>query len=413
MIEKVSKKIKFLAAVMGSLLITSVSAFGMYGVDGDDWIGFLTDGNQLRARMDQLGFTLGNGTIKGTFGFRADTGWMGSILRINQTDNNINNNSSVNNETGSFNPTISAGIGYTSDAFGIGVGYNFTYIDRFIQVHTPVVVFNALNNNLRLAIPIQIAMGDKIKFDGFNSGPVSFDYKYTAIGFNNMELRYLTGIDAFNQIRVYASYNNATLETDGLKGLKEEFGLQLRLYFLNTQIGNVTVNPYVRIEYHQALKGRLDENYLTVGKTYATTRDSYLQSVVDETVNSPLYISSSQKQSDIYDVSPFRLFIKPVLSLAANSDIVSLYFEPSLGYAVASSKFKGSDQVTTHALNWGAYAEMYVRPVQDLEWYFEMDVNGNVTGKNTVANVDLPPVLFETTTGITWYLPSLGGDTAQ
>ena len=30
MIEKVSKKVKFLAAVIGSLLITTVSAFGMY-----------------------------------------------------------------------------------------------------------------------------------------------------------------------------------------------------------------------------------------------------------------------------------------------------------------------------------------------------------------------------------------------
>ena len=56
---------------------------------------------------------------------------------------------------------------------------------------------------------------------------------------------------------------------------------------------------------------------------------------------------------------------------------------------------------------------MYVTPVQDLEWYFEMDVNGNVTGRDQKANANLPPVLFETTTGITWYLPSLGGDTAQ
>ena len=108
--------------------------------------------------------------------------------------------------------------------------------------------------------------------------------------------------------------------------------------------------------------------------------------------------------------------IKPVLSLAASSDIVSLYFEPSLGYTVSGDAPLKSDnkkQTLTHALKWGAYAEMYVTPVQDLEWYFEMDVNGNVTGKDKVANVDLAPVYFETTTGITWYLPSLGGDTAQ
>ena len=47
---------KVLLTAMALITIASASAFGMYGVDGDDWIGFLTDGNQFRARMDQLGF---------------------------------------------------------------------------------------------------------------------------------------------------------------------------------------------------------------------------------------------------------------------------------------------------------------------------------------------------------------------
>ena len=402
MTKKVNKKVKFLAAVIGSLLITSVSAFGMYGVDGDDWINFLTHGNQFRARMDQLGFVLGNGTIKGTFGFRADTGWMGNIFNYNAAAN-AGGNSPINSEASSFNPTVSVGIGYTSDMIGVGVGYNFTYIDRFVQVHTPVVVLNALNNNLRLAIPIQVAVSDKGNYDNIGVGVLD-GMKFTGVGFNNMELRYLTGIDAFNQIRVYASYKNNTWEHKDLaesKSVYEEFGLQLRLYFLRTQIGNVTVNPYVRIDYNQLLQGHeFDRNFITVANSYGNY------------YNNGVFVNN-EKQSDIYDVSPFRVFVKPVLSLAANSDIVSLYFEPSLGYAVASSKRKDQGQVTTHALNWGAYAEMYVTPVQDLEWYFEMDVNGNVTGNSAKANADLPPVLFETTTGITWYLPSLGGDTAQ
>ena len=390
MIEKVSKKVKFLAAVIGSLLITTVSAFGMYGVDGDDWIGFLTDGNQFRARMDQLGFTLGNGTIKGTFGFRADTGWMGSI---------IDNGGTYNSESVSFNPTVSAGIAYTSDAFGIGVGYNFTYIDRFIQVHTPVVVFNALNNNLRLAVPIQIAMTDSDKYQ-FQTDPgwVNHKLKFTGIGFNQMELRYYTGIDAFNAIRVYASYKNATIDVTRLgKRVYEDLHLQLRLYFLNTQIGNVTVNPYIRIDYATLLQGAGTAGY-----------DSFI--TVGNYNNFAYHVSGT---TETYSVKPYTIKIKPVLSLAASSDIVSLYFEPSLGYAMTSYKVRGVAETTTHALNWGAYAEMYVTPVQDLEWYFEMDVNGNVTGAQKVANADLAPVLFETTTGITWYLPSLGGDTAQ
>ena len=54
----------FLSAI-AVLSIASASVFGMYGVD-TDWINFLTHGNQFRARLDQLGFTLGNDMIKGT-----------------------------------------------------------------------------------------------------------------------------------------------------------------------------------------------------------------------------------------------------------------------------------------------------------------------------------------------------------
>ena len=369
---------KVLLTAMAILTVASASVFGMYGVDGDDWINFLTHGNQFRARMDQLGFVLGNGTIKGTFGFRADTGWLGQIV------------SSTATGAASFNPTLSLGLGYTSDMFGIGVGYNFTYIDKYVQVHTPVVVFNALNDNLRIAAPIQVAVADNI--GGVNR------IKFTGVGFNQMELRYYTGIDAFNAIRVYASYKNATIDLTGFgKGVYEDLHLQLRLYFLNTQIGNVTVNPYIRIDYATLLQGDSTagfDSFITVGN-----------------YNNFDYHTSGTAEE--YSVKPYTIKIKPVLSLAASSDIVSLYFEPSLGYAYSYSKERVSGyESIEHALAWGAYAEMYVTPVQDLEWYFEMDVNGNVHN-TSMANAYLPPVYFETTTGITWYLPSLGGDTAQ
>ena len=62
------------------LSIASASVFGMYGANSG-WINFLTHGNQFRARMNQLGFTLGNDTIKGTFGFFNDgRGAYGSML---------------------------------------------------------------------------------------------------------------------------------------------------------------------------------------------------------------------------------------------------------------------------------------------------------------------------------------------
>ena len=53
---------KIFLTTIASLSIASASVFGMYGVDSA-WIDFLTHGNRFRARINQLGFTLGNDTI--------------------------------------------------------------------------------------------------------------------------------------------------------------------------------------------------------------------------------------------------------------------------------------------------------------------------------------------------------------
>ena len=157
---------KIIFTVTAILFLASFSVFGMYGYDGDDWISFLTDGNQFRARMDQLGFVLGNDTIKGTFGFRTDTGYMGSILGTG----------TIGSESLALNPTVSAGIGYTSDVFSIGVGYNFTYIDKYLQIHTPVLMINALDNNLKLAVPIEIAITDNAQSLGPNGDSATINH---------------------------------------------------------------------------------------------------------------------------------------------------------------------------------------------------------------------------------------------
>ena len=156
---------KVLLTAMALLTIASASVFGMYG-KGDGWIDFLVHGNQFRARMDQLGFVLGNGTIKGTFGFKADQGYLGAILNADKNG--------TSTYTTYFKPTLSAGIGYTSDVIGVGVGYNFTYIDKNLQVHTPVLTLNALNNSIRFIAPIQVAVTDKL--NGVNNNKYTVAY---------------------------------------------------------------------------------------------------------------------------------------------------------------------------------------------------------------------------------------------
>ncbi|MEI0749768.1 cell surface protein [Brachyspira pulli] len=368
---------KVLLTAMALLTVASASVFGMYG-NGDSWIDFLVHGNQLRARMDQLGFVLGNDTIKGTFGFRSQTSAaLANILSATSGAANSENNIAT------LGATISAGIGYTSDMFGIGVGYNYTYIGKDLGIHTPVLMINALNDNLRIAVPIQIAVSDNIGKDRYNQVNGTDRTDYMGIS-TDIQLRYYTGIDAFNAIRFYVNYGQAGYKANNQEYLASSLGFQLRLYFLNTTIGNVNINPFIRLDYVTALEGN----------TLGVKSDSYYTQP----------ITGAHRKGVKYDYNAYRFTITPVLGITANSDIVSLYVEPSLGYSVHGGGMK--DEGLDHTLAWGAYTELYITPVKDLEWYFEMNVN-NVGADNYNGDFGAP-VYFEGSTGITWYLPSFG-----
>ncbi|AUJ49654.1 variable surface family protein [Brachyspira hyodysenteriae] len=381
---------KFFLIMTVLLSMSYCSIFGMYG-DQDDWIDFLTDGNQFRARMDQFGFVLGNNTIKGTFGFRSQSlsTHLGYIL--------------LNNNFGSyFGTTISCGIGYTSEAFSIGLGYNYTTplpISDNFGSHTPVLMINALNDNLRIVIPVQILVynGNVQKVD--KQGNISYSHDYLGIS-TDTQIRYYTGIDAFNEIRLYIKYGQLGYKNAPYVGKNYEeelfsrsFGFETRFYFLNTTVGNVTINPFIKVAYNTALHG--------VG-TMIRALDTMLQPIEDYYPDRPV---SSQVDIDYkLDKNPYDVTVQAVLGVTANSDIVSLYVEPSLGY---KAKYLGKmqdekvnlDFKVNHYLSWGAYAELYITPVKDLEWYFEMDVNNSDSDSTGI------PVSFASTTGITWYLP--------
>ena len=356
---------KILLTAITVLAIASTSVFGMYG-DQDDWIDFLTDGNQLRARMDQVGFVFGNNMIKGTVGLRSQAAatLLGNIIS-GQTDNI------------GLDATVSAGLGYTSDIFGIGLGYNFTYYNSTLGVHTPVLVMNALNNNLRIAVPIQVAVSK----DPFGKGTENQWKDYLGIS-TDIQIRYYTGIDAFNQIRLYVKYGQSGYKEAQVNRdmFAQSVGFQTRFYFLNTAIGNVTINPYLKVEFNTALFS--DNTMVRAGESIINT----------------IYQTKDSK----WDKNPYDVTAAAVLGITANSDIVSLYVEPSLGYtATYEGKLKtdNADPKVNSTLYWGAYAELYITPVKELEWYFEMDVNNSNQEETGV------PISFATTTGITWYLP--------
>ncbi|TXJ49133.1 cell surface protein [Brachyspira aalborgi] len=372
----------FLTAI-ALLSIASASVFGMYGVD-TDWIFFLTHGNQFRARLDQLGFTLGNDTIKGTFGFDNNTsygGVYGNLLSKASATSTPAEGGTSGNEY-NFRPSISMGLGYTSSLISVGVGYNVTLGPRvkkyngnatqtkLVQqaAHTPVLVLNAMDNAFRMAIPIQVyVMNDKDATGTKTSiNAVSVDSQF----------RYYTGLDMLPEIRLYLRYGGGNYKEGNVSAkIGESFGFDFRLYF-GSMVEEVALKPYVRLVYNGAL-----------GKYHSNTRVEAVKIMNGYTVGNLQFAKSA-----------WDLNLVAGLGLTANSDIVSLYLEPTLGLKVNQEGSADKNAKEIYGLGYGVYAEIYITPLKNLEWYFEANI-GNVGNTEGLA--------FAGTTGITWYLPAL------
>lgn len=395
---------KVLLTAMALLTIASASVFGMYGANSD-WIDFLVHGNQLRARMQQFGFVLGNDMIKGTVGFRSEGSALGAIMN---TDT-VTPNGGTTKQFFNFLPTVSAGIGYTSDVFGIGLGYNYTYKHNSplkgitkngygLSVHTPVLAINAVNDSLRIVVPVQIAVknGDKAA-DAANNVTATDKTKYMGISMDP-QIRYYTGIEAINEIRLYVYYGmNQYTDQDGTKQTASSFGFELRPYFGAT-VGDVALKPFVKIGYDTALDAK--------GKVVGPASTRVLSSDVVRYTT-----PAAGTTTTTYDSNPWELRLIPTLGLSANSDIVSLYLEAGLGYVANDTgrKLDAGQYGITHKLGWSSYGEIYITPVKDLEWYFEAEIgNYNLSADAvTTGNVGDLNVQFNASTGITWYLPAL------
>ena len=389
---------KIFLTVIALLSMASASVFGMYGVD-TDWIFFLTHGNQFRARLDQLGFTLGNDTIKGTFGFDNNNSFGGTYGGL------LVDNEPTGGHHSSFIPSISMGIGYTSSAIGIGVGYNAT-IGSHIQkyngkadpktvnkaTHTPVLVLNAMDNAFRMAIPIQVYVNNDKDVAGNKTSEMAVSV--------DSQFRYYTGLEMLPQVRLYLRYGLHQLESTPASGTKtkekygESFGFDLRFYF-GSMVEEDLVQPLVRLVYNGALG-----NYHTHTRVQAVN-------AMDSAYTT--YANGS------YGGSVYDLQLMLGLGLTANSDIVSFYFEPQLGLRVDSGVPLALNTdplapaivaIESYGLGYNVYAEIYITPIKNLEWYFEAEL-GNVALPGGNASETTTALKFNGATGITWYLPAL------
>ena len=385
---------KIFLTTIALLSIVSASVFGMYGVNSGDWIQFLTHGNQFRARVQQLGFTLGNDTIKGTFGFfNNGRGAWGSML----------SQSTAAGETGTglyydFTPTISMGLAYTSSLISVGVGYNATIGPRWTKyngktegkkteavVHTPVLVLNAMDNAFRMAIPIQVVNLTDKATDGKGS--------VTAVSLE-AQFRYYSGLDFLPQIRLYIKYGNYGYNLSGggekfKETLAESFGFDFRLYF-GSMVEEVAIQPIVKLAYNGAL-----------GKQHNNTSVTELGALEDSvTVAGAIFsaftggtggaggLTSTYAGGPSWKKGAWDLTLAPALGITANSDIVSLYLEPSLGLKITQPGSATDNKVKeTYGLAWVAYAEIYITPLKNLEWYFEADVSGTTAPGQPTVNL--------------------------
>ncbi|WP_288625023.1 cell surface protein [uncultured Brachyspira sp.] len=391
---------KVFLTTIALLSIASASVFGMYGVNSGDWIGFLTHGNQFRARVQQLGFTLGNDTIKGTFGFfNNGRGAWGSMLSAN-TNEVTTAGTSGRGLFYDFTPTISMGLAYTSSLISVGVGYNATIGKRWTKidgkkteavVHTPVLVLNAMDNAFRMAIPIQVVNLTDKATDGKGS--------VTAVSLE-AQFRYYSGLDFLPQIRLLIKYGNygAQLSQGGNKQkitFAESFGFEFRLYF-GAMVEEVALQPFVKLVYNGALGKQHNKTGVTA---LSALNDS--AGVPGNLINPNATALSTYSTNAAWKQSAWDLTLAPALGITANSDIVSLYVEPSLGLKITQEGSATDSKVKElYGLAWGTYAEIYITPIKNLEWYFEADVGND-------ANKGGTPVKFAASTGITWYLPAL------
>ncbi|MBS4762634.1 MAG: hypothetical protein KHX06_01025, partial [Brachyspira sp.] len=134
----------------------------------------------------------------------------------------------------------------------------FKYIDSNYMVHTPALMLTAMDNTLRLNIPVAIGVGNNF-------------IKNTFIVSTAVEARYYLHkfIDYFSQLRLYFYYGYARMsyakiissaQAEGVdpnsKAIYKDqtsIGLDLRAYFNFPTDKGVSIEPYIRVLYSQAL----------------------------------------------------------------------------------------------------------------------------------------------------------------
>ena len=403
------------------LILTPLSLFGFYGDgSGRSFIDFLMDGYQLRARTDQIGALYGVGIGDGDFRFSLGvTGNTSGVILDNWT-----NDSSTNNKLSSyFRPSVALAVGYKSDLISVGGAYQFKYVDSNYMVHTPALMLTAMDNTLRLNIPVAIGVGNNF-------------IKNTFIVSTAVEARYYLHkfIDYFSQLRLYFYYGYARMsyakiissaQAEGVdpnsKAIYKDqtsIGLDLRAYFNFPTDKGVSIEPYLRVLYSAALDtvenlgGVLNRNK---GENFNITPYGFDYTSLSFDVSgteklSGGYIASvpgiPNPQGRVPISGIYRVGIALPLGLRASNDFVSLYVEPSLAVTIFGGKISllGVERKGFfYTFGYVVYSELTVTPVKYLELFLELQTGGASRLGGDLYGASATTMILNASSGIAWY----------
>ena len=393
-----------------------ISLFGFYGDgSGRSFIDFLMDKDQLRARTDQIGFLYGTEHIRVAFGVTGNTS--GVIL------DNWTNDSSTNNKLSSyFRPSVALAVGYKSDLISVGGAYQFKYIDSNYMVHTPALMLTAMDNTLRFNIPVAIGVGNNF-------------IKNTIVASTAIEARYYLHkfIDYFSQLRLYFYYGYARMsyakiissaQAEGVdpnsKAIYKDqtsIGIDLRAYFNFPTDKGVSIEPYLRVLYSQALDtvenlgGVLNRrkgdnfNINAYGFDYTSLNfDPQNRDLSGGYIASVPGIPNPQGQMSIDGI--YRVGIALPLGLRASNDFVSLYVEPSLAVTIFGGKISllGVERKGFfYTFGYVVYSELTVTPVKYLELFLELQTGGASRLGGDLYGAGTTTMILNASSGIAWY----------
>ena len=431
---------KRLYFILAALVITAYSAFSYTVVE--DFNDFLVDENQLTIRLDRLGVLAGTENLRFMVGVSGETA--GVLLD--------NLDSGAKGGINTFRPAAIAGFGYKTESFGIGLGYQFKYVSGSWQAHTPIITATALNDNLRINVPVTIGVGS----GNVNNGDIAVS--------TDTRIEYYTGNNIFSRIRVNLKYgmyklkanesrsgdltgggnlpmNMGTVGENGKYGfikdtIGQSIGIDVRGYFI-AATDPVLIEPQIRVLYqgsvadftgtsYKVAPPRMDskEGGAGFGLYNIDASNPIGAFSIDDTgfTMAPYYDFAAHNiaftgegasieigGTEYYITKPQFIGVSVPVGFTAESEFITLYLEPALSFsmitgginAYASSAKPMRIPPIFYSVGYLVYGELYITPIPNLEWYFEAQIGGATTIDNIGNSAD-NGLAFNGSTGITW-----------